>query len=111
MSVYVDELRGYDESQIKAPARRYGQQWCHLTGNTEAELHAFAARLGLQRAWYQPGSQRDGYNWYLSHYDLTPNKRALAVRLGATEVRIRDQAERFRAEREAQARQRRGEVA
>jgi hypothetical protein len=111
MTVYVDELRGYDESQIKAPARRYGQQWAHLTAESEAELHAFAARLGLRRAWYQPGSQRDGYNWYLSHYDLTPNKRALAVRLGATEVRIRDQAERFRAEREAQARQRRGEVA
>src|SRR5215216_7862429 len=39
------------------------------------ELHAFAARLGLRRAWFQG-----------DHYDLPPHGRAAAVALGAEEV-------------------------
>ena len=97
MAVYVDELRGYDTDSIKPEARRYGRQWCHLTADTEEELHAFAARLGLRRAWYQVGG-RKAWHWYLSHYDLVPSKRALAVRLGAEEVKLREMAERFAAE-------------
>ena len=50
--------------------------WCHMaTDGDLAELHAFAARLGLRRAWFQ----RD-------HYDLPPHGRAAAVALGAVEV-------------------------
>ena len=101
MTVYVDELRDYDPEQIKEPAQRYGRRWCHLNADTEVELHEFAARLGLRRSWYQPGNQKDGFNWYLSHYDVTERKRALAVRLGAVEVHSRDQAKRFLVEREA----------
>lgn len=100
MTVYVDELRDYHPEQVKAPARRYGTRWCHLNADTETELHEFASRLGLSRSWYQPGNQKGGFNWYLSHYDLTPGKRAMAVRLGAVEVQIRDQVKRFIAERQ-----------
>lgn len=86
--VYVDELVAYPQAP-KPGAERYfgnGRQSCHLTADTVEELHVFAARLGLKRAWFQPMSS--------PHYDLTPNKRALAVKLGAVEVSAREQARR-----------------
>lgn len=80
MTVYVDEVRDWT---IIARARGLRHtHWCHLTADTEAELHTFAARLGLKRAWFQKKSDRD-YRW---HYDIVPSKRAQAVRLGAREV-------------------------
>jgi len=85
MSVYVDGLVGYDEAHIKPEARQHGRRWCHLTADTEDELHAFAARLGLRPSWYQGNYARPA----LRHYDLVPSKRALAVRLGAVEVDAR----------------------
>lgn len=80
VTVYVDEVR--DWTLIARARGLRHTHWCHLTADTEAELHAFAARLGLRRSWFQKKSDRD-YRW---HYDVTPNKRALAVRLGAQEV-------------------------
>lgn len=83
MAVYVDELRDYTEiAHIK---RLPAAHWAHLTADTRAELHAFAARLGLRRAWFQNHATR----W---HYDLTPGKRVQAVRLGATEIDWRQMA-------------------
>jgi len=76
MSVYVDELRTYIIHQ------RHGPQWCHLLADSVAELHVFATRLGLKRHWFQDG------RW--PHYDLTVNKRALAIQLGAKEIHSRD---------------------
>lgn len=52
----------------------------HLFGTDLEELHAFARALGLKRAWYQ------GTTGGFPHYDLTRNKRALAIQLGATKV-------------------------
>lgn len=80
MTVYVDEIKDYTWI-AKARGLRH-THWCHLTADTEPELHAFAARLGLRRSWFQKKSDRD-YRW---HYDITPPKRAQAVRLGAQEV-------------------------
>lgn len=97
MAVYVDEIRTIRPADDKPQAQRNGNRWCHMTADTEDELHAFAVRLGLKRAWYQVGG-RKAYHWYLSHYDLVPSKRALAVKLGAQEVSLREMAERFRAE-------------
>ena len=45
-------------------------------------MHAFAARLGLRRSWFQKKGPGD-YRW---HYDITPPKRARAVTLGAVEI-------------------------
>ena len=71
MAILVDELREYPD--VALPFTR----WCHMaTDGDVEELHAFAARLGLRRAWFQ----RD-------HYDLPPHGRAAAVALGAEEVR------------------------
>ncbi len=54
---------------------------CHLftdDGNLD-DLHAFAARVGLRRAWFQRHA-------CLPHYDLTIARRGVAVRLGARQV-------------------------
>lgn len=70
MAILVDELREYPDVSLPFSA------WCHLaTDGAFDELHEFAARLGLRRAWFQ----RD-------HYDLPPHGRAAAVALGAEEV-------------------------
>jgi len=83
MAVYVDSLFLWPLQATKpaarALARRTGGRWCHLTADTVDELHAFAARLGLKRAWFQDHSRHP-------HYDLTPGKRAQAVRMGAIET-------------------------
>jgi hypothetical protein len=53
---------------------------CHLFCDGDLqELHAFAVRLGLRLMWFQGKGD-------LPHYDLTANKRALAVSLGAVEA-------------------------
>lgn len=54
--------------------------WCHLMCDGDlSELHAMAERLGLKRSYFQ---NKPRY----PHYDLRPNKRALAVKAGAIEV-------------------------
>jgi predicted kinase len=70
MAILVDELREYPGVELPFGA------WCHMaTDGSFDELHEFAARLGLRRAWFQ----RD-------HYDLPGHGRAAAVALGAEEV-------------------------
>ncbi|PZS32947.1 MAG: DUF4031 domain-containing protein [Pseudonocardiales bacterium] len=87
MTVYVDD------AMIAATVGRLTSRWSHLIADDQAELHAFAARLGLRLAWFQhptrtgkpratPGSCA-AENW---HYDLTSGKRAQAIRLGAVPV-------------------------
>ncbi|HEY4830509.1 MAG TPA: DUF4031 domain-containing protein [Solirubrobacteraceae bacterium] len=51
----------------------------HLQADSLEELHAFAERLGLQRAWFQskPGRPEN------DHYDLGRRGRELALELGA----------------------------
>jgi hypothetical protein len=73
---------------------------CHLTADTVAELHEFAARIGMRRSWFQsdtPAGKRvlpPVGSW---HYDLTPAKRAAAVRAGAVETDWAGMAALFRA--------------
>jgi hypothetical protein len=63
--------------------------WCHLTADTQTELHAFGLRLGLRREWFQTCKHRCGppdtpcVHW---HYDVNVTKRALALALGAKEI-------------------------
>lgn len=78
MPVYVDALRTYSHT----PLVGY-KEWCHMwTDGDLAELHAFAKSIGLQLIWFQPS--------VLSHYDLTPSKRGLAIRRGAIEGNLRE---------------------
>lgn len=80
--IYVDDLFGwpaesYRDTETKRVGARSGHRWCHLFADVpdSAELHAFAASIGLRRSWFQK-----------NHYDLTPSRRALAVARGAKEV-------------------------
>jgi hypothetical protein len=66
MAVYVDS----EEIRWK------GRVWCHLVADSLDELHSFAARLGLQRKWFQSKS-------FYPHYDVTLSVKAQAMRLGA----------------------------
>lgn len=91
MSVYVDDA--FIPASVPHRGRAVTSRWCHLIADTEDELHAFAAGIGLARAWYQqpkgvlggppiPSSLKAQF-W---HYDVTASRRAAAVRAGAIEV-------------------------
>ncbi len=58
---------------------------CHLVADTEQELHDFAAKIGMKRAWFQAGR--------VPHYDLTESRRARAVSMGAREITRREMVE------------------
>lgn len=86
MTVYVDPLMAWPTMpHTKGQALRIfgeGKLSSHLfaAGFDEAsveELHAMAKLIGLRREWFQPLSY--------PHYDLTPSRRALAVKKGAVE--------------------------
>lgn len=83
MAVYVDAL--FYAVSSNAQARRHGNQWCHLWADTEEELDAVAAKIGLKRAYKQRG-----LGGRFIHYDLTPNKRKQAVAAGAVEKSLRE---------------------
>lgn len=72
MPVYVDRVRPC----IPNPKWKYNRS-CHLFADTEEELHALAAEIGLRREWFQKKPGR------LPHYDLTAAKRNQAIRAGA----------------------------
>lgn len=72
--IYVDALIAYG----KSATWKYDES-CHLFADTQYELHTFAQKIGLKRAWFQDHD-------LLVHYDLTKSKRAVAVKMGAKEV-------------------------
>lgn len=76
MSVYVDPISPCIQNK-----RWPYKEACHLIADDVVELHSFAAYLGLKRSWFQ--------NKAIPHYDLTVNKRRLAVRLGAIEIDVK----------------------
>ena len=87
MAVYIDPLFGTPRSKTW----RYDQA-CHMLADTVAELDAFASRIGLRREWRQTKP---------FHYDLTPSRRAAAVKAGAVEITQRQMVDIVRAMRHA----------
>ena len=76
MTVYVDN----------AAFGWRGRRWAHLMADDLAELHAFAARLGLPRRAFQ--DRRSG-----AHYDIDAATRERAIALGARPLtRLGDRA-------------------
>jgi hypothetical protein len=91
VTVYVDDFNVATE--VPNGRRVARGRWSHLfcdDGSDEglADLHVFATRLGLRRAWFQ-----DWPAHRFPHYDVTAPKRAAAVRLGAVQVSWRESAE------------------
>lgn len=80
--ILVDDIRHYNTGPRGYP------YWCHmatddLTGDGLEELHAMAQVMGLRRQWFQEHPRHP-------HYDLPPDKRALAISLGAVAVSSRE---------------------
>ncbi len=91
MAVYVDPLMSTE------PSTRWPfTKACHMIADSLDDLHRFAGRLGLRREWFQENST-------LPHYDLTANKRKLAVRLGAREITFHEIAARYQSARRQMA--------
>lgn len=92
MAIYVDELIDYPEAAIKPGIRHMGSQWCHMACDGDLnELHEFALKLGMHWRWFQD-------HRLVPHYDLTPERRALAVELGAIEIPSSEFVRRLRRE-------------
>jgi hypothetical protein len=104
VTVYVDNAR--IPATVRDSGRSYRSRWSHLTADTEEELHAFAARLGLRRAWFQERCKTrcapEGQPCPHWHYDVTEAKRAQAIRDGAQPIDLLQLGEIIRARRAAQ---------
>jgi hypothetical protein len=75
--VYVDRIqKGIKYDKFKYPKFYL---FCHLTADNFDELLEFATKLGLKKLWLQ--ESRNG----TKHFDITLNKRKLALKLGAVE--------------------------
>lgn len=101
MPVYVDDY--LFPATVPNGARSVSGKWSHLTADTTEELHAFAAKLGLRRSWFQP-AKLIADNEYTrkvmpdrigkpcrgsrDHYDVTECVRAKALQLGAVAVKF-----------------------
>ena len=92
--IYVDATftwegtHGDHAAHAARVAARNGGRWCHMwcdPGQEEA-LHRLAEQIGLKRDWCQTGPRR----WPTHHYDLTPARRAAAIKAGAVERSMRD---------------------
>ena len=90
MTVYVHKL----ERQSRAffgRAPNINDPWFVLTADTDDELHAFAASLGLTRAMFRPGTPAGRRQQPVAaHYDVTMGERDRAIALGAQEITARE---------------------
>ena len=78
MAVYVDDLKHYPTTSLRE------KTWCHMLADTSEELDQVAAQIGLKASWKQHPSRPT------EHYDLTPSKRAAAIRAGAIQKSSRE---------------------
>lgn len=74
MSVYVDDMRASFGRMVM----------CHMVADSDDELHAMAAKIGVARRWHQAPPKHD------SHYDIALSKRAAAIKSGAIEITWRE---------------------
>ena len=69
--VYVDDMNA-----------QYGRmKMSHLLADSDEELHAMAAKIGVARKWWQSPEKTSG-----SHYDIALSKKSLAIQYGAIEI-------------------------
>lgn len=89
MTVYVDNFRA------RARVGGISGRWSHLTADTPAELHEFAARIGLKPSWFQAQCKYgscptvEGCCAHF-HFDVVDSKREAAVVAGAKSIDIRE---------------------
>ncbi len=96
MAIIVDDLKPW-HGRAKSGGRWFGngKESCHMTTDGPIEeLHVFAEKIGMRRAWFQDHP-------ILPHYDLTPSRRVAAVRAGAVEMRGTDMLRAYKAAKAA----------
>lgn len=95
--IYVDDVGIPAKVWNKRTGRYVESRWFHLISDQidTAELHAFAAHLGLHRSYFQQGRTLGGSELDPGHdhYDVTVGKRKQAVGLGAQTVSWHELAE------------------
>jgi hypothetical protein len=85
VAVYVDDLNLRADVPDGSTVAR--GRWSHLFADTEDELRAFAATIGLKQDWIQhPGQPH-------VHFDVTARMRQRAIAAGATPVTWRQAGE------------------
>lgn len=76
MAVYVDDMQA-----------KFGRMiMCHMIADTKEELLEMCDKIGVNRKWIQDEDE------YSEHFDVSKEKRALAVLNGAQEITMRDLA-------------------
>lgn len=75
MTVYVDDMYKYPMGQFRR------MKMSHMIADSEAELLAFANKLGLARKWYQG-----------DHFDVSISVRTKAIELGAVAITLKQLA-------------------
>jgi hypothetical protein len=71
MAVFVDDMNA-----------QYGRmKMVHMLASTDEELHEMAAKIGVNRKWWQSPEKTSG-----SHYDICLSKKAKAIQFGAIEI-------------------------
>jgi hypothetical protein len=85
MTVYVHKLPGQGRAFFgRTPSPN---PWFVLTADTDDELHAFAASLGLTSVMFRPGTPAGPHQVPVAgHYDVTLGERDQAVVLGARPI-------------------------
>lgn len=84
MPVYVDK-----------PDKPYrNMMMCHMIADTQAELLAMAAILGLDRRWIQDAGT------YSEHFDIAKTKRTSAVQSGAIQLTNKELGQKLRERRQ-----------
>lgn len=87
MTVYIDDA--FISARVRSGPVIHDSRWCHMTADTTEELTAFAISLGLKAKYIQfPGTWKE-------HYDVTSQKRKLAVAKGAVEISYSDSVRRM----------------
>jgi hypothetical protein len=76
--IYVDDM------QMPAIVGRIEAKWSHMFSDVSVqELKDFGDKIGMRHSWLQ---NTRGF----IHYDVTNDKRAQAIKLGATPISWRD---------------------
>jgi hypothetical protein len=99
MTVFVHKMAGQGRGFALTGgerARRHlpSAPWFLLTADTDEELHAFAASLGLTRIMFKPGKQALARQKpEAARYPITTSERDRAVSLGAKLITTREAAQ------------------
>lgn len=91
MSVYADPMFPWP------PTKKWPYpEACHLIADSKEELIEFAVKLGLRPDWIQTAETKPKDKYRIPHFDLTRNKRKLAVKAGTIEINTREMARKIK---------------